>query len=331
MYEQSGISIIIPTFNCGEIIHLALDSIISQDYPSEKIEILIVDDASTDDTLDVVSTYPTKILHNGRRNIESGKSIGLENALHEFVLFMDADNVLPSSSWLNTMIRPLQENPEIVGSESAYFSYDPSDALTDRYCSLFGINDPFAFYLGNRDRLMHVEKKWSLYGESIDKGGYFLVSFNGTNIPTIGSIGFLGRKSLLKKTDYSPYFFHIDSNVQLINAGYNTYALVKNSIRHFHSKSTVEFLRKLHRNIRLYLTKNHLRSYKWGSSTNKLLIPILTMMFLIRPTYDSIKGYRKLPDLAWFLNPFLSIMTVFIYGINVIIYYMESSFLHKKV
>ena len=38
----------------------------------------------------------------------------------------------------------------------------------------------------------------------------------------------------------------------------------------------------------------------------------------IKPTWDAIKGYRQIPDVAWFLNPFICFATTIIYGYMVI-------------
>ncbi len=57
------ISIIIPTLNSARTLKDCLDSIAIQDYPKDKIEIIIADGGSTDDTMAIInSTNPTNIL-----------------------------------------------------------------------------------------------------------------------------------------------------------------------------------------------------------------------------------------------------------------------------
>ena len=55
------VSVIIPAYNVAEHIAEAIDSVLGQDYP--KVEIVVIDDGSTDDTAEVIATrYPQAIL-----------------------------------------------------------------------------------------------------------------------------------------------------------------------------------------------------------------------------------------------------------------------------
>jgi len=226
--EYPTISVVIPTFNGEGRIGDCLESITGQDYPREKIEILVVDDDSTDGTVEVARTYGAKILTNGHRNIERGKSIGLEQANNELILLLDDDNRLPSADWLTTCARAMLANPEAVGAEAIYFKYNKNDPPANRYCSLFGINDAAAFYLNKRDRLMATERYWHLPGKVLrDEEDYFLIEFDEDNLPTVGSQGFLTRRELLWQTNHKPYLFHIDSNLELVKAGHNRYLMMK--------------------------------------------------------------------------------------------------------
>ena len=67
------ISIVIPTYNEEINIERCLSSIIRQNYPSQKIELIVVDDDSTDNTINIAKKFGAKILHNGKKNIEIGK------------------------------------------------------------------------------------------------------------------------------------------------------------------------------------------------------------------------------------------------------------------
>lgn len=320
-----SISIIIPTYNSSRTLRRCLGSIASQHYPRDKIEILIVDDDSTDDTIDIAKEHNTKVLRNGAHDCQIGKSIGLRNAKNELILFIDSDNVLPSKNWILRIVEPLLEHKGIVGAEPIWFYYNREGNVLERYCSLFGVDDPLAFYLKRRDRLMWTEKEWNLLGRSENKGNYYIVTFEDDDVPTLGSVGFIARKDLLLKTYCQPFFFHMDSCYELIQKGYNKFALVKISIIHLHSNSILSFLKKLRqRSERALLKYKSKRRYKWVTDPIKFMATIITMFTVIKPTYDSVKGYRKIRDIAWFLNPILCFLVVLLYGTTLIKAYIRT-------
>ena len=86
------LSIIVPIYNGAEFIVRALDSIPKRD----DIEVLCIDDGSTDDTFQILSSYnrlPIKIFHN-QKNMGIGYSsnIGLTNATGEYITGLDIDD-----------------------------------------------------------------------------------------------------------------------------------------------------------------------------------------------------------------------------------------------
>ncbi len=321
------ISIIIPVYNEEKRLGDCLQSLVGQDYPREKMEILVIDDNSTDKTTAIARAFGARIFPNGARNIERGKAIGLKNARHEYIFLIDADNRLPHKNWLAEFVQAMEDNPKAVGAEAIWFHYDPNHTLADRYCELFGVNDPMAFYLKRRDRLMAIEKSWVLPGKVIkETAKYFLVRFNRKTLLTVGSQGFLTRKSLLLKTIWQPYLFHMDSNMDLIDQGFDHYLMMKDSIIHLHCQSSRQFIRKLKRNFTLFLKQENIRRYTWRTRPVRLFLVTLSMISLVRPIFDSLKGFVKKPDPAWFLNPIYSFCIPCIY-----LYYTFKGFEFKKI
>ena len=92
---QPWLSVVMPTFNGGRFLRAALDSIVSQnDAP---IEIIAVDDGSTDDTLDILREYSARLPlsvvsrpHSG--NWVAGTNVGLIRASGEWVCFLHQDD-----------------------------------------------------------------------------------------------------------------------------------------------------------------------------------------------------------------------------------------------
>ncbi|UXK09896.1 glycosyltransferase [Shewanella putrefaciens] len=88
------LSIIIPCFNSGKTIDKTLNSIINQDK-SDLIEIIVVDDGSTDETLHVLSKYKEIKVISKRVNagVSSARNSGLSIASGEYILFLDSDDI----------------------------------------------------------------------------------------------------------------------------------------------------------------------------------------------------------------------------------------------
>lgn len=313
------VSFVIVTYNSEAIIEQCLASIMNQNYPKDKIEVIVVDGGSTDSTIKIANRYGAKVLFENTGRPESATAIGIAHANGELIANVASDNVLPHSNWLTMMVQPFEEYEDIVATQPLRYTYRKSDSLLDRYFALFGVNDPLPYYLNKRDRLSWAEgASWSLAGKAKDAGDFFIVQFDSKDVPTLGANGFIARKDILLKANCQPLnFFHIDVNYDLIKMGYNTYGIVKTDIVHQTGYSFLNYLRKRIKYMRLYLTdKPRRRYYIYSSSDRQKLLKYLLFTFtFVKPTHDSIKGYKKLNDTAWFLHPLLCILAAVIYGL----------------
>ena len=89
------ISIIIPVFNAGKSIEKTIKSVINQTY--RDIEIICVDDGSTDDTLDILKTYANqdariKVFHQKNKGVSGARNRALCEVTGEFIMFLDSDD-----------------------------------------------------------------------------------------------------------------------------------------------------------------------------------------------------------------------------------------------
>jgi glycosyltransferase involved in cell wall biosynthesis len=309
------VTVILPVLNGARQLPKCLDSLRAQHYPAKALKLIVVDDDSTDATVAVAKSYGAKILRSGHRHIERSKAIGLRAAATELVLFIDADNYLVTPTWLPEAVGALQQDRSLVAAQSARFHYEPTDAAANRYCSLMGINDPMAYYLGKRDRLTDWEREWGLLGQVLaDKGAYWKVRFSPQAIPTIGSQGFLTRRSLLMKATHWPTFFHMDANVELIAQGYTDYALLKQAVGHDHCADTAAFVKKCRRNLELFFRYRHLRKFTWETPQASLAWTAASMVTGIRPLGAALRGFAHRRDPAWFLHVYYSAVIPVLYA-----------------
>lgn len=321
------ISVIIPTFNSKSTIAKCLSSLREQDYPQKNIEIIIVDGGSNDKTRDIVIKYDVKLIKvdSKKQNVEFNKSTGIQKAKGELLFMLDHDNILPHKNLLKKMVNPFLKHKDMVGVETLRYHYDPHETLLDRYFALFGVTDPLAFYFGKADRLSFIYDTFPNKYNSKDCGDYYLVRFNKGNIPTIGANGFMvQRKILIENADVSPgKFFPIDVNVDLISKGFNTYAFIKDSISHIAGHGNVLYYlkRRMLFMKQYYLGENNLnrqgvRRYSLYEKKDfwRLIYFVIISVTLLVPFIDSLRGYRKIRDNAWFIHPILCFGFVVMYG-----------------
>jgi glycosyltransferase involved in cell wall biosynthesis len=101
--DKKFISIVVCTKNGSKKIKNCLDALIKQTYPPSKYEIILVDDGSTDNTLEIVSKYPIKIIKNEKNiGLAGSRNIGAKEAKGEIIAFTD-DDCIPNNDWLEKL------------------------------------------------------------------------------------------------------------------------------------------------------------------------------------------------------------------------------------
>ncbi len=320
--ELPSLSIIIPSYNCQEVLKQCLDSIALQDYPSDRLEVIAIDGGSEDDTIKVAESYNAKIIKSDHRDQEYNRIIGLFQSKGDIVIFLDSDNFLPHNRWLLNMILPMLEDPDIVATQPLLYHYQQTYSILNRYFALTGVNDPVGgYYLKKRDRFSYKDEEWNIYGKAEDKGEYYKVRFHPNQVPSLGANGYLARRSALLKLNIDPATaHHMDINYDLIQAGYDTFAMVKETIIHHSSISLGSFfVKKLVFARRHHLRESHPRKcpvYDGSLRDNmRILRFIIDTIIALPHIIYALKGYRKVKDRAWFLHPLICWIFLLVYTV----------------
>jgi glycosyltransferase involved in cell wall biosynthesis len=94
-----AISVIIPTHNRASYLREAVDSVLAQDF--RDYELIVVDDGSTDDTVEILETRPvTKKIFQQHSGVSAARNTGISQSTGTFVAFLDSDDL-----WLPTKLR----------------------------------------------------------------------------------------------------------------------------------------------------------------------------------------------------------------------------------
>ncbi|MFD2203178.1 glycosyltransferase family 2 protein [Shivajiella indica] len=152
------VSIIIPTYNRGELLRETIDSIIGQSYPFW--ELLIIDDESSDNTHEIVEKYEkqdSRIKYFKRpNNLPKGanacRNYGLSLASGTFIKWVDSDDLLKENN-LELQIKVLKENRNIkvcLGYSQNFFKN--KDNLKDLWSRSFESNNFFYDHIKNNIR-----------------------------------------------------------------------------------------------------------------------------------------------------------------------------------
>lgn len=119
---MSSISIVIPSFNQSEYLEDCLESAYNQTMPA--LEILVVDDGSTDNSLEIARQYEFKefpgvestvrVISQVNKGLSSARNTGIMNAKGDYILFLDADDMLKENAIARITQEILGTNADVI-------------------------------------------------------------------------------------------------------------------------------------------------------------------------------------------------------------------------
>lgn len=125
------VSVLIPTWNGGDTLREALDSIAAQDTHLA-FEVVAVDSGSTDGTLQLLASRADRVLRIPPGTFDHGatRNRGIEECRGEWVVLLVQDAVPASRRWLSELVRPLEADPRVAGSYARQIPRADASALT---------------------------------------------------------------------------------------------------------------------------------------------------------------------------------------------------------
>jgi glycosyltransferase involved in cell wall biosynthesis len=319
-----SVGIIIPTLNADRVLSACIRSIAGQDFPRDRMEIVIADAGSQDRTLAIAEAFrkgglSLRVVPNPLQTGEAGKFAGLQACDADIIALIDSDNILPDPGWLTMMVRPFEEDDTIIASEPLSYTYRREDGYINRYCALLGMNDPLCLFIGNYDRTCLVTNRWTgLPVAQEDRKTYLRVTLRDRLIPTIGANGFLIRREILRDLCPGPYLFDVDVLQEAVRkAGSIAIAKVKTGIIHLYCNNYQTFIRKQKRRVLDYLRhRGRERTVEtWDASrmSGVVLFALCTLTVLPLVLQSGI-GFIRKRDVCWLFHLPACWTTLFVYA-----------------
>lgn len=167
------VSIITVTYNAGATIRDTIESVLAQDYAN--IEHIIVDGASSDNTVEIVQSYGDRIaqfISEPDRGMYDGMNKGIKLATGDVVAILNADDFYVNSQVISTIVEQFEQHQvDSVFGDLVYVKHDNPDKIVRYYSSASFHPGKFA-YGWMPAHPTFVVKRWAF-----DRHGYFKTDY----------------------------------------------------------------------------------------------------------------------------------------------------------
>ncbi len=123
--KKTLVSVIIPVYNTEKYLRECLDSIVNQTL--KDIEIIIVNDGSTDNSLEIINEYAEKdsriyTINIPNRGLSIARNVGMSKASGEYIYFIDSDDVLQEDALCLCVMKCLEDNLDLLFFDAETFT-----------------------------------------------------------------------------------------------------------------------------------------------------------------------------------------------------------------
>jgi cellulose synthase/poly-beta-1,6-N-acetylglucosamine synthase-like glycosyltransferase len=124
-------TVIVPVYNGEATIRTCVEALIGLDYPRDLLQIIVVDNKSTDGTRRILEGYPVTVLEESKtQSSYAARNLGIAHSTGDVVAFTDADCV-PERGWLRAIVSAIQ--PDDVGGVAGAIEAFRADSQVERY------------------------------------------------------------------------------------------------------------------------------------------------------------------------------------------------------
>lgn len=143
MIDNKRLSIIVPIYNVEKYLAKCIDSLLSQDFPHDSYEVIIVNDGSTDKSVEIANKYAAqnfgcvKLINQNNQGLSAARNSGIIAAKGKYLMFVDSDDYVEAN-----IIGKLLKRAETLDLDILRFNYRNVNEL---YESISPYKDPKHF------------------------------------------------------------------------------------------------------------------------------------------------------------------------------------------
>jgi len=285
------VSFIMPTLNAEALLDNVLSSITRQTYPRDRYEILLADAHSTDRTREIAKKYGAIVLDDDGKNMEEGKRLALRHATGEFIVFVDADNEITHSDYIEMAVNALRANPQALGVESYYLPSAKMSSFCAYITHRLHISDPMAWLMSVNPRLVARDgevERWTLPGGSLSY--------------PLGANGFVFRRADLESVKAEDQFQDTHVALYLMKRGQREWLRLRGrGVHHYYVQTWWGFVQKRRRATVHFLRVQEEAKTNWMKE--KPPVPLwLAAVYCVTffgPLWHTLRGIVRDRDARW--------------------------------
>jgi glycosyltransferase involved in cell wall biosynthesis len=286
------ISFIMPTLNAEALLDNVLGSIARQTYPREKMEIILADARSTDDTRAIAKKYGARVLDDDGKNMEEGKRLALRHATGDYIVFVDADNEITHPDYIELAIQALQNNPQALGVESYYLPSPKMSSFCAYLTALLHISDPVCWLMSTNPKLVARDgetERWTLPENSFSY--------------PLGANGFVFRRADLESVQADEKFQDTHIALFLMKNGKREWLRIRGrGVHHYYIQTLWKFVQKRRRATVHFLQVQETMPANWMKEKPPvpLWLAVIYCVTFFGPLWHTLRGLFRDGDLRWF-------------------------------
>jgi glycosyltransferase involved in cell wall biosynthesis len=302
MLNSPSFTFVIPIYNSGYLLTDCLESIKSQDYQKDKIEIICPDGGSQDEGLQIAKRFGARVVKNPKVLAEPGFMLGASKAVGDLVVYMGADNRLVEKDWIKKMAKPFSD-PKIMGAYPRLRNNSGNSWFT-KYFNAF--TDPVNhFSFGSACNPLYFHKYYQTLKKTND---YVVYKFSANDYPMLAfDQGFVARKSYKrpKDTEYDDIMPVID---MILNKMQIAYVPGASNYHNTLDMGFSQFIKKMRwsisNNLKPTPELGFITRKKYASKRRRFLVMVwpIYAISLVGPLAMSLYGFIRDKKTEWFYH-----------------------------